>query len=259
VAEPLTRRDRVRAATVREIKDSARRTLVRSGVDGLSLRAIARDMGITAPALYRYFPGREELLTALVADLYNELADQLEQTRDGLPEQDTGGRLLAVSRKFRDWALAHPPEFSLLFGSPIEGFSRPHDGSGPAEGPAEEAGQRFGTVFATLIAQLYLAHPFPAPADEEIEPRLRTQLAAWAATFPVPLPLGVMQVFLSCWIRLYGSVCMEAFGHLKFAVTDCAPMFEAELREMGDLLGIADAYRSPAESASGLLSERPDS
>jgi AcrR family transcriptional regulator len=253
VAETLSRRDRIRAATVEEIKQTARRVLVEHGSGGLSLRAVAREMGLTAPALYRYFPSREDLLGHLVADLYDEVSDAMEQARDALPADDIGGRLLSVSRTFRSWALAHPREFALLFGSPIEGFARPHEAAAEAAGDpahrahpahqADEAGQRFGAVFAGLVAELYLARPFPVPADAEIEPSLRTQLEAWCATLPAPLPLGVMQVFLSCWIRLYGSVCMEVFGHLKFAIDDAEPMFEAELRSLAAVLGSPDAYR----------------
>ena len=78
--------------------------------------------------------------------------------------------------------------------------------------------------------------------DDEIEPPLQEQLTAWCTKFPVQLPLGVMQVFLSCWIRLYGLVCMEIFGHLKFALDDAEPMFEAELHGLAEVLNVADAY-----------------
>jgi AcrR family transcriptional regulator len=247
VAEALTRRGRVRAATVQEIKQTARRVLVDHGIDGLSLRAIAREMGMTAPALYRYFPSREDLLGQLIADFYNEVSDELERARDAVPEDDLGGRLLAVSRTFRCWALLHRREFGMLFGSPIEGFARPHEpGAEVDDDPAHEAGQRFGSIYAGLVAQLYLVRRFPILADDEIEPALREQLSLWSETFPVSLPLGVMQVFLSCWIRLYGSVCMEAFGHLRFAIADAEPMFEAELRSLAELLGSPDDYRPPA-------------
>ena len=76
-------------------------------------------------------------------------------------------------------------------------------------------------------------------------PALREQLGDWCETMPVPLPLGVMYVFLSSWIRLYGMVCMEVFGHLRFALHDAEPMFESELRRLGDFLGIGDRYRRP--------------
>ena len=103
-------------------------------------------------------------------------------------------------------------------------------------------------VFAALMAEIYAERHFPIPADDEIEPPLQEQLRAWCAKLPVELPLGVMQVFLSCWIRLYGLVCMEVFGHLKFALADAEPMFEAELRGLAGVLGVADAYEQLARA-----------
>ncbi|MFL6129678.1 MAG: TetR/AcrR family transcriptional regulator [Mycobacteriales bacterium] len=244
MAQPLSRRDRVRAATVTEIKDTARRILVAEGVDGLSLRAIARDMGMTAPALYRYFPSREELLVDLIADLYDELSGELEATRDELADDDLGGRLTAVSRTFRRWSIGHPAEFALLFGSPLPGPADPAH-AGHEQSRAHEAGTRFGQVFGELVARVYLTRPFPVPAEEDIDPALQEQLRAWCDTFPVALPLGVMQVFLSCWIRLYGSVTMEVFGHLRFAVADAEPVFEAELAEAARLLGFPGLPAGP--------------
>jgi AcrR family transcriptional regulator len=240
VAQPLSRRDRVRAATVTEIKETARRILVAEGVDGLSLRAIARDMGMTAPALYRYFPSREDLLVDLIADLYGELTGELEAARDELPEDDLGGRLTAVSRMFRRWSIGHRAEFALLFGSPVPGPADPAHAE-YQQSRAHEAGARFGQVFGELVARVYQTRPFPVPAEEDMDPALRAQLQEWCETFPVPLPLGVMQVFLSCWIRLYGSVTMEIFGHLKFAVADAEPVFEAELADAARLLGFTEA------------------
>jgi AcrR family transcriptional regulator len=241
-AEPLSRRDRQRADTVREIKMTARQVLVKQGVDGLALRAVAREMGMTAPALYRYFDSREDLVENVVADLYDELVAVLEAARDDARPATPPTQLLACSRAFRRWATTHHAEFGLLFGSAGDGvMSAPGTPDG-GESPAELAGRRFGAVFAVLVAQIYAERGFPAPADDEIEPALQEQLRACTAQFPVQLPLGVMQVFLSCWIRLYGLVCMEIFGHLKFALNDAEPMFEAELHGLALVLGVADAY-----------------
>jgi AcrR family transcriptional regulator len=241
----VSRRDRVRADTVREIKETARRVLVEHGADGLALRAIAREMGMTAPALYRYFSSREDLVEHVVADLYNELSDVLEAARDAESPDLAGRRLLAASRAFRGWATTHHPEFGLLFGSPAARTGvRDHGG----EGPAEEAAHRFGSVFGALVAQIYLDGGFPIPDATELTSGLREQLRDWCETMPVPLPIGVMYVFLSCWIRLYGMVCMEVFGHLRFALDDAEPMFEAELWALGEALGIADQYRPPTSA-----------
>lgn len=240
--EPLSRRDRLRAGTVREIKETARRVLVDQGVDGLALRAVARQMGMSAPALYRYFDSREDLVENVVADLYDELVDVLAAARDDARPATAPIQLLACSRAFRRWAITHHAEFGLLFGSAGDGVVPPHGSAGRWRSPAELAAQRFCAVFAVLVAQIYTEHGFPIPADDEIEPPLQEQLQTWCATFPVPLPLGVMQVFLSCWIRLYGLVCMEIFGHLRFALDDAGPMFEAELRGLAGVLGVATAY-----------------
>ena len=292
MATTLSRRDRVRAATVTEIKDTARRILVAEGPDGLSLRAIAREMGMTAPALYRYFPSREDLIGALIADLYDELTAAISTaagaagdaagriagaaTRgaagnpargtagdaaggiDGAAARGAAGNLArgtargvgggaaagetaggdpragitAASRAFRAWALAHPREFGLLFGSPIPGIDAHSDDS-----PAGLASERFGQVFGDLVARIYLASPFPVPAEDEMDPELRRQLRDWCSALPVELPVGAGQVFLSCWIRLYGMVALEVFGHVQFALPDAEPLFEAELRDLAVKLG----------------------
>jgi AcrR family transcriptional regulator len=192
---------------------------------------------MSAPALYRYYASREDLIAALVTALKVEMTEALEQARDAEPE--LSGRLLEVSRAFRQWAVEHPAEFTLVFTSPAIGLER------PPTSPMEDAGDRFGQVFADLITELYLHKPFPIPADEEIGEPLRVQLQAWCDTFTAPLPLGVTQVFLSCWIRLYGTVSMEVFKQLEFALTDASPMFEAELRGLAELLGITDWYYPP--------------
>jgi AcrR family transcriptional regulator len=240
-AEPLSRRDRQRADTVREIKMTARQVLVKQGVDGLALRAVAREMGMTAPALYRYFSSREDLVEHVVADLYDELVAVLEDARDEARPATAPIQLLACARAFRRWATTHVPEFGLLFGSAGQGVL-PEDAHDYGDRPAQLAAARFGAVFAVLVAQIYVERGFPIPPDEEIEEPLQEQLREWCAKFPVQLPLGVMQVFLSCWIRLYGLVCMEIFGHLKFAVDDAEPMFEAELHGLARVLAVADAY-----------------
>jgi AcrR family transcriptional regulator len=108
-----TRRERVRAATVEEIKATARRLLVEEGPESVTLRAIAREMGMTAPALYRYFASHEELLRAVIADVYDELADALEAARDAIDEDEPAERLFAMARAFRGWSVDHRREFGL--------------------------------------------------------------------------------------------------------------------------------------------------
>ena len=117
-----SRRDRVRAATIEEIKGTARQLLVDEGPDAVSLRAIGRAMGMTAPALYRYFGNREDLLQHVCGDIFTEIAADI-HAEIGRAAQASGGdmtaKLIAACRAFRSWALAHRPEFGLLFGTPL--------------------------------------------------------------------------------------------------------------------------------------------
>src|SRR4051795_3818353 len=152
---PGTRRDRLRADTVREIKDTARRVLVEQGGDGFALRAIAREMGMTAPALYRYFDSRENLVEHVVADLYDELCAHLESARDDADPATPPVQLLACSRAFRRWAITHHQEFGLLFGSAGDGVVPSHDQlHADPDSAAYAAARRFGAIFATLMAQV---------------------------------------------------------------------------------------------------------
>jgi AcrR family transcriptional regulator len=230
-----SRRERLRTATLSEIKGVARQLLVNEGAGGISLRAIAREMGMTAPALYRYYPNLEELVSELCADLYNEASDAMEQARDAAsPADGPGARLYAVCREFRRWSVAHPAEFGLMFGSPIPGVGAEED----EDSAKHDAGARFAGIFLGLFVEIWRRAPFEAPADDELPPRLVDQLAGYIAATGTTLPPGAAQLFLSCWIRLYGLVAMEVFGHLHFALEDVEPMFEAELASAARLLGV---------------------
>jgi AcrR family transcriptional regulator len=126
-----TRRERIRAATIIEIKEIARRHMSEKGAAALSLRAIAREMGMTSPALYRYFDSRDDLVTALIMDAYNDFADALEAARDTCAADDHVGRLAAIAHAYRNWALASPQEYALIFGTPIPAYEAPPDVTGP--------------------------------------------------------------------------------------------------------------------------------
>jgi AcrR family transcriptional regulator len=220
-----TRREQRRQETLRDITRTARALLVRDGVPGVTLRAIARELGMTAPALYRYFDSHEAVVTALAAELSNELSDALDVARDAEPRDDPGRQLIAASRAFRRWSLAHKAEFALLFANPMT------DPSGPAVDDLDAAGHRFGLVFGRLFNLLWLTQPFPVPDVDDLPPSLAGQLAGWEDELRGGLPIPAVYVFLRCWIRLYGMVTMEVFGHLGWALTDAEPIFEAVLAE----------------------------
>jgi AcrR family transcriptional regulator len=239
-----SRRDRIRAATTQEIIQTARRLLVEQGPDAVSLRAIAREMGMTAPALYRYFDSHEELLRHVVASIFTELADHVRAaihavTTSVSPELSDGEvmvvKMIAGCREFRAWTLEHVPEFSMIFGSPLPGLEYLHE---VTRDPTVDCGYEFGRVFLDLFGELYRRRPFPIPADEDIQPGLREQLGAYRRVTGTELPLGALQTFLRCWVLLYGTVSLEAFGHLKFALDDTSPMFELMLADLAPMMGL---------------------
>jgi AcrR family transcriptional regulator len=240
-----SRRDRLRAATTQEIIQTARRLLVQEGPDAVSLRAIAREMGMTAPALYRYFDSHEELLRHVVADIFTELGSHVREAihaaADASPGDLTEAEVMAVKlmagcREFRAWTLEHVPEFSMIFGSPLPGLEEVL--AGIHRDPTVDCGHKFGQLFLELFGDLYRRRPFPVPADSDVDPALREQLARYRELTGSDLPIGALQTFLRCWVLLYGTVSLEVFGHLRFALDDPSPMFELMLADMAPMIGL---------------------
>jgi AcrR family transcriptional regulator len=230
-----TRRERLREATLLEIKEAAREHLRAHGPAGISLRAIARDIGMTPPALYRYYGSLDDLVAAMIKTYTDEISDTMEAARDELPPEEIGHRLVAVTRAFRRWALDHRAEYALVFESPVPGHTRSTADVVPAPGG------RFGGIFFTLFTDLWRHAPFAVPADEDIPDGLRSQLRDLPESFGTSaddLPLGLIKSFAAAWIKLYGLVTMEVFGHVHSLVGDADALFEAELVDLGIAVGL---------------------
>ena len=245
MAPSPTRRDRVRAATMEEITATARRLLVEHGPEAASLRAIAREMGMTAPGLYRYYSSREELLRHVIAEMFRDLANDIRRAIESVPLGAAGDdpaakrvhvalKMVAACREFRRWALSHHDEFALLFGVPLPGLD---DGRFDI---AEQCALEFAGTFYALYLELWNAVRFPVPGPADIDPGLRVQLARFrdALQLGTDAPDGAVLVFLRCWILLYGAVSMEVFGHLAFALDDPGPMFDLTLGDLARLVGL---------------------
>lgn len=244
LATTPSRRDRLRAATIDEIIQTARRLLVSSGPKAMSLRAIAGEMGMTAPGLYRYFDSYEELHRHVCASIFTELGGDIHQAiqaaaaavpADPAPDQVITKltiKMVAACREFRRWALNHQAEFALLFGMPLPGLD---DGRYDI---ADECALEFAGRFFTLFLELWTKAPFPVPAAEEIDSRLRDQLSRYRTALGTDIPVGAVLTFLRCWTVLYGAVSMEVFGHIRFALEDAAPMFEFTLADLANLVGL---------------------
>ncbi|MEV2277295.1 TetR/AcrR family transcriptional regulator [Nocardiopsis sp. NPDC049922] len=240
----LSRRERVREATLTEIKAIARRHLVEHGPAGVSLRAIAREMGMTAPGLYRYVSGIDALLVAITADMFDELGAAVAAADASVPDEDTDRRIRTSLRAFRAWAVSHRSEFAIMFGP------RPHVDPNADTAPAIEAARRFAATFYTLFDRLLAERRFVLPDSAHVTPELARELRSFAETcgFSAPhIPVEAVMVLSSCWVRLYGVVCMEVFDQMSVVMRDMEPLFESELHTV--LTGLGVRYEPPGSTA----------
>lgn len=217
-------RARVRSEMHQEIKEAARRRLAAEGAN-LSLRAVARDMGIVASALYRYFPSRDALLTALIIDAYEGLGTAATEAEAAVPRDDLRGRWLAVCRAVRSWALAHPAEYGLLYGDPVPGYAAPPETVAPAS-----------TVILLLAAIAGEAPETPAgpPLPGPVRADLRRLVEAQAAA----LPEERLDRALLAWTHLFGQVGFEVFHRLDDMIQARAEYFEHHMTLLAGLAGL---------------------
>src|SRR5690242_8975213 len=165
-----TARQRARAELTREIKEAARRQLAETGAPQLSLRAVARELGMVSSALYRYFPSRDDLLTALIIDAYEAVGECAESAVAAAPRADSRARWRALCNAVRDWARAHPHEYALVYGTPVPGYQAPQDTVEPA-----------ARVALVLVAVVRGAPPAERPPGRIPAGELAEQLTGLAA------------------------------------------------------------------------------
>ncbi|WP_330334682.1 TetR/AcrR family transcriptional regulator [Streptomyces sp. NBC_00536] len=232
-ASASSRRERTRAATVEEIKRTALTLMRESGAADVRFTDIARAMGLTPPALYRYFADRDELLTALVADSFNSLSEALIATRDAVPADDLGARLLATCSAYRSWALGDPQRFALIFGVPVPGYTAPPDG------PTVEAGQRAISHLASLVLDTErlgrLGDPLVAPATSQFLESAAERLAP----FEGAVRPQTYQALMLSWSAVHGFVSLEAYGHFGWADQATRDqLFTAQVRMAAGVAGL---------------------
>jgi AcrR family transcriptional regulator len=220
---------------IAEIKDVARRHLAIDGAN-LSLRAVARDMGMVSSAIYRYFASRDDLLTALIVDAYNAVADAVESTEAAVADRgDLRGRLLAIGRAVRGWALANPAEYALIYGSPVPGYQAPPD--------TTVAALRTATVLVQVLIDGHrggaLHSDVPLPGDDPLPGAVRDDLRAVADGIAPGLPPAVLARGTIAWIHLFGAVSFELFGQLNNVIEAREDYFDYQMRQMADLVGLA--------------------
>ncbi|MET7708090.1 TetR/AcrR family transcriptional regulator [Micromonospora sp. NPDC005413] len=223
-------RARVRAEMLDEIKAVARQHLATDGAN-LSLRAVARDMGMVSSAIYRYFPSRDDLLTALIIEAYDALGDAVEAAAVAATDRlDLRARWQAVCRAARDWALAHPAEYALLYGSPVPGYAAPDDTVGPAQRPPL-------TLVGLLREGLEDGLLSPPPANE-LPPQLHADLTELADAFFPGLPPALLARGMAGWTQLFGLISFELFGRLNRTVAHRDAYFDHQVGLLADLIGL---------------------
>jgi AcrR family transcriptional regulator len=232
-----TARARARAELTQEIKQEARRQLASRGAQGLSLRAVARELGMVSSALYRYFPSRDELLTALIIDAYDALGAAAEDASAGQPATDFRGRWAAACHAIRNWALAHPHEYALIYGSPVPGYQAPQATIAPAARVAGVAGGLLADAWREIRAAGGQA-PGLAPPPRPLPPALAEQAAIVADAIAPGVPGTVIVRLLVAWTQLFGMISFELFGQLVGSVDPADTFFGYAVRQMADFIGL---------------------
>ncbi|MDX6360889.1 MAG: hypothetical protein QOH37_3943 [Nocardioidaceae bacterium] len=227
---PTGARARARAQTIQDIKRVARLHLASDGAD-LSLRSVARELGMVSSAVYRYFESRDSLLTAIIIDAYDELGEATEQAEAAVRRSDLRGRWQATAHAIRDWSRAHPAEYGLLYGTPVPGYSAPHDTIGPASRPVVvmTAILRDGLERRILVPGQH--ERLPAPTRSDLEGIIA--LPGFEGVTPALLARG-----MGVWAALFGLVSFELFGRLTNAVHDYDAWFDYQLRLLTRDLGL---------------------
>lgn len=226
-----TARERARAELTREIAEAARRQLATEGAAGLSLRAVARELGMVSSAVYRYFGNRDELLTALIVDGYNAVGAAVEEAEAACPRGDFAARWLAACRAVRDWALAHPHEYALVYGSPVPGYQAPEQTIGPASRVAGVLGAIVSDAHRAGVLEPPGGWPPPPGAFAPDAARLRESVLAG-------VPDDVVALALAGWASLFGLVSFELFGQFENVVTDRPAFFSHAATCLGRLAGL---------------------
>jgi|GEM_PF-205705 len=240
-----TRRERQRAATYDEIVTVARRLL--GSPDALSLRAIAFEMGMTAPALYRYVDNYHGLLMLVARAIFEDVISAMTFARDRHGDDDPAAQIIASTAAFRGWALTNPGEFGLIFANAktaeaVEAGEVIH----PTHPSSPGGGAQFSEFFTDIFLRLWDRYKFTVPTDADLEPALLERLRKLRSTGALPYvpghTMGLSWIFIRCWTRLYGTITLEVYGHMDPGVIASGALFRAMLDDNGRDLGFGDDW-----------------
>ncbi|MFD6289401.1 TetR/AcrR family transcriptional regulator [Streptomyces sp. NPDC060205] len=233
-------RERRRATATQEILGAAERQIAESGPAALSLRAVARSLGMTVQALYHYFPSRDELVTALIAKAYEALGDAVQAAVDASREDSPLERVVTAAEGYRRWAVDHPERFQLLYGTPLRYYEA------PVEGATTQAVRRMGAIFEREMFDGFTPAQLAAVDASELSPAFVAYLDKLPPTGQDALPPVLTALVMSAWGHMHGLVVLEVFGHTTFLGEHPAEIFR-----MGMRTTLKDIYSRipPAEQA----------
>jgi len=219
-----SRRDKILEVTREEIKNTARHLMAEKGTAGLSVRAIARQMEMTAPALYHYFAGLNDLITALIEDAFTQLADTLEAAGGNPALTTSAERFTAVANAYRGWALSHPVDFQLIYGNPIPEYSQP---TGITYPPA----RRSFLVTAGIFAAAIKSGEIDLPREyRDLPPPLEQSLLDLTQVDGHDLPLPALYVAATAWAKIHGHIMLELFNLIQPVIADVDELFQYEVK-----------------------------
>jgi AcrR family transcriptional regulator len=238
---PRTARARVRDELTREIKEVARHQLAAEGTAALSLRAVARETGMGSSTVYRYFPSLDQLLTALIVDAYDAVGAAAEQAESAVRRADVAGRWMSVVRAVRAWAVTHPQEYALIFGSPV-GYQAPSDTVDPAV--------RIPLLVLQILGHAVQSGRILPPDDRPIPRAVHADLKSLRDTVAPTLSDQHLARALAAWTQLVGSIGFELFGHLNNVIHDYECYFNYQMSAIAQNVGLKE---SPTASSSAVV------
>lgn len=221
-------RAELRVHQIATIKRVAKDLIARKGVAALSLREISREMGLVSSALYRYFATRDELLTALILDAYNDLGAFVERAEAKVARQDTRRRWRATCLAVRRWAIANPNEYALLYGTPLPGYEAPD--------LTIAAASRVTAVMGRVLSDDAVLREVRRTTSVS-DARSYLEIENLASAMPHVPAEGYVRALMA-WTQVYGSISFELFGHFKGSVKNNKRMFERVVDELADFVGL---------------------
>ncbi|MCU0498910.1 MAG: TetR/AcrR family transcriptional regulator [Anaerolineae bacterium] len=230
----MSRREQQRETTLNEIKSLARQQMAAQGAASISLRAIAKEMGLTPAAIYRYFRNYDALITTLIAESYHAQADALQAADRTQPPHDPVARLWAVMLAYRQWALDHPADFQLLYGNPIPNYDAPDELTLPAA-------QRNFSVFVQILSDADRTgqlQPIPAYQPEHLPPIIAAHLTAMGARDYPQIPISLLYLATMGWAKMHGLILLELFHHTQPVIGDTAAFYALEVEVMMRQMGL---------------------